>query len=84
MSADDDNPTKLDYVLPFKRTIIDVNDLKNILKKGTNHGVCGGHNFGNTCFMNSSIACLSNCIELTTYFLSGKYKQNINKKINWG
>ena len=29
--------------------------------------------------MNSSIACLSNCTELTTYFLSGKYKEDINK-----
>ena len=84
MSADNDNPTKLDYVSPFTRTIIDVNDLKNILKKGANHGVCGGHNLGNTCFMNSSIACLSNCTELTTYFLSGKFKQNINKKNKLG
>ena len=29
--------------------------------------------------MNSSIACLSNCTELTTYFLLGKYKEDINK-----
>ena len=29
--------------------------------------------------MNSSIACLSNCTELTTYFLTGKYKSDINK-----
>ena len=79
MSADNDNPTKLDYVSPFTRTIIDVNDLKNILKKGANHGVCGGHNLGNTCFMNSSIACLSNCTELTTYFLTGKFEKNINR-----
>ena len=34
--------------------------------------------------MNSSIACLSNCTELTTYFLSDKYKQNINKKNKYG
>ena len=27
--------------------------------------------------MNSSIACLSNCSELTAYFLTGKYKQFI-------
>ena len=84
MSASDENPSKLNYVSPFTRTIIDVNDLNKILKKGANHGVCGGHNLGNTCFMNSSIACLSNCTELTTYFLSGKYKQNINKKNKLG
>ena len=62
------------------RRIIDINDLKKVLKKGANHGLCGGHNLGNTCFMNSSIACLSNCTELTTYFLTGKYKDDINTK----
>ena len=64
---------------PFTRTIIDINELKSVLKPGSNHGVCGGHNLGNTCFMNSSIACLSNCTELTTYFLTKKYEKDINK-----
>ena len=64
----------------FTRTIIDIKDLEKVLKKGVSHGVCGGHNLGNTCFMNSSIACLSNCTELTTYFLTDKYKSDINKK----
>ena len=63
----------------FTRTIIDIKELDKVLKKNSNHGLCGGHNLGNTCFMNSSIACLSNCIELTTYFLTGKYKSDINK-----
>ena len=75
---------KIDHVSPFTRTIIDVRDLERILKKGSNHGVCGGHNLGNTCFMNSSIACLSNCTELTTYFLTGKYEKAINKKNKLG
>ena len=64
----------------FTRRIIDINDLEKVLKKGVSHGLCGGHNLGNTCFMNSSIACLSNCTELTTYFLTNKYKSDINKK----
>ena len=34
--------------------------------------------------MNSSIACLSNCTELTTYFLTEKYKQSINKSNKLG
>ena len=34
--------------------------------------------------MNSSIACLSNCTELTTYFLTGKYEKSINKKNKFG
>ena len=63
----------------FTRTIIDIKELDKVLKKNSNHGLCGGHNLGNTCFMNSSIACLSNCVELTTYFLTGRYKSDINK-----
>ena len=73
-----------DYTSTFTRKKIDLKQLEKILKKGSNHGVCGGHNLGNTCFMNSSIACLSNCTELTTYFLSGEYKKDINKKNDEG
>ena len=72
------------HVSPFTRTIIDIHDLDSLLTKNVNHGVCGGHNLGNTCFMNSSIACLSNCSELTAYFLTEKFKQNINKKNKQG
>ena len=68
-----------DYTSHFTRKKIDINQLDKILGKGVNHGVCGGHNLGNTCFMNSSIACLSNCTELTTYFLSGEFKNDINE-----
>ena len=67
-----------DYTSTFTRKKIDIKQLDKILGSGANHGVCGGHNLGNTCFMNSSIACLSNCTELTTYFLSGEYKKDIN------
>ena len=63
----------------FTRTVIDINELKSVLKPGSNHGVCGGRNLGNTCFMNSSIACLSNCTELTTYFLTKKFLKDINE-----
>ena len=34
--------------------------------------------------MNSSIACLSNCTELTCYFLSGDYKKDINRENKLG
>ena len=58
---------------------IDPNQLKTILKSNNNHGLCGSINLGNTCYMNSSIACLQNCIELTTFFLTKEYKNNKNK-----
>ena len=84
MSTNSGVYSEISHVSHYTRTIIDIRDLEKVLKKGCNHGVCGGHNLGNTCFMNSSIACLSNCTELTTYFLTGKYKQNINSKNKWG
>ena len=64
----------------FTRIIIDLERFKKALDFKNNHGVCGSINLGNTCFMNSSIACLSNCSELTYYFLTQEFKNHINKK----
>ncbi|OMJ24105.1 Ubiquitin carboxyl-terminal hydrolase 4 [Smittium culicis] len=47
-------------------------------------GVCGLSNLGNTCFMNSSFQCLSNTWQLTEYFLSETFTQEINKENNLG
>ena len=63
----------------YTRRVVETSKISKYLGEDSTHGLCGGKNLGNTCFMNSSIACISNCTELTYYFLSGDYKKDINK-----
>eukprot|EP00761_Pharyngomonas_kirbyi_P014093 gb/GECH01014123.1/.p1 GENE.gb/GECH01014123.1/~~gb/GECH01014123.1/.p1 ORF type:complete len:968 (+),score=294.85 gb/GECH01014123.1/:1-2904(+) len=41
-------------------------------------GICGLRNLGNTCFMNTSVQCLSKTPFFKDFFITGEYKKDIN------
>ena len=49
-----------------------------------NIGRAGLYNLNNTNYLNSTIQCLSNTLDLTKYFLLGYYKNDINTGNNLG
>ena len=54
------------------------NDTPFEKKSRARMGLTGLQNLGNTCFMSSSIQCLSNTFSLSKYFLDEKFKNEVN------
>ena len=67
---------------PFEYDLHQHHELILPKNKYIGKGLSGLVNLGNKCFLNSILACLSNTLKLTDYFLSSKYKEDDPEHLN--
>ena len=78
---------KIDFGLTssfYSNFNLNLENLKNIVNKTSNHGLTGLKNIGNSSYMNSIIHCLSHCQDLVYYYISDLYLNDliIKQKLN--
>lgn len=72
---------KISTIFKKKFTLNNLKDIKieSFLDPYSRGGLVGIKNFGNSCFISAAIHLLANCLDLTKYFLSKSYVEEINK-----